>query len=216
MRWIRDLAGVVLIASLALGVYKLYLLGQSRETLEARLGEDVRRLEKEIRFRAATGKVELNARGWPLTIDPNWWDKGQAPQNWLLDKGRAWVEVASVDQAGLLHPPVRLAVDSSQAAFWYNPNQGVVRARVPVMVSDEQALELYNRINGTGLGSIFAVETPIPLPDPNNGLPEEPKGDMELLDLDPTKPRSVRGENMVWRLMSCDSLCSRGPIDGCG
>jgi hypothetical protein len=55
----------------------------------------------------------------------------------------------------MLHPPVRLTLDDRMASFWYNPYQGVVRARVPVQVNDDAALELYNRINGCSLLSIF-------------------------------------------------------------
>jgi hypothetical protein len=41
------------------------------------------------------------------------------------------------------------------AAFWYNPYQGILRARVPVMISDEESLSVYNRINSSSLTSIF-------------------------------------------------------------
>jgi hypothetical protein len=37
-----------------------------------------------------------------------------------------------------------------------------VRARVPVMVSDEDATQLYNRVNGTTMTSIFSRELPAP------------------------------------------------------
>jgi len=92
-----------------------------------------------------------------VTIDPAWFQEA-APGNPLLDEDRPWVEVAGTSQADLLHPPVRMAVEKSIAAFWYNPYQGVVRARVPVMVSDDKATELYNRVNGTGMSSIFVRE----------------------------------------------------------
>ncbi len=43
------------------------------------------------------------------------------------------------------------------AQFWYNPNTGVLRARVPADVSDATALKWYNHINGTNLTGIFAL-----------------------------------------------------------
>lgn len=73
---------------------------------------------------------------------------------------RPWLEVAPAADADLLHPRVRVTIDEGLAAFWYNPFQGVVRARVPVLVSDTDATALYNRVNGTSLSSIFETETP--------------------------------------------------------
>jgi hypothetical protein len=63
-----------------------------------------------------------------------------------------------------------MTIDSKRAGYWYNPNQGIVRARVPVGISDDRALRLYNRINGTALTSIYSKEA---LPKPS----EAPKPD---------------------------------------
>jgi hypothetical protein len=41
--------------------------------------------------------------------------------------------------------------------FWYNPALGVVRARVPRTLSDAEALELYNEVNGTRLQELTAL-----------------------------------------------------------
>ncbi len=41
------------------------------------------------------------------------------------------------------------------AQFWYNPNTGVVRARVPDSVSDATALRLYNRINDSTVSRVY-------------------------------------------------------------
>ena len=54
-----------------------------------------------------------------------------------------------------LHPHNLVAGDSSIAGFWYNPYQGLVRARVPPGVSDATVLKLYNEINDCTLESIF-------------------------------------------------------------
>ena len=68
------------------------------------------------------------------------------------------VEVAGEADAHLLHPRVRMTVDEEMAGFWYNPYQGIVRARVPVLVSDKDATELYNRLNNASLTSLLEVE----------------------------------------------------------
>jgi hypothetical protein len=158
MRWMRDVVAAIGLLGLVGGT--LYLQRERREedALFQHVQTDVRRMELEIKYRAATKTTELNARGWPVTIDPSWF-KDKPPVNTLLNDDRPWVEVAGTAQAELMHPPVRMAVDKSLAAFWYNPYQGVVRARVPVMVSDDKATELYNRINGVGMPSIFVRES---------------------------------------------------------
>jgi hypothetical protein len=81
------------------------------------------------------------------------------------------VEVASEEEAGLVHPTVRIALDEKSAAFWYNPYQGVVRARVPVEMTDEAATALYNTINRTNIASIHWHETPMDIPKPKQDKP---------------------------------------------
>ncbi len=152
--------------------------------------EGLRRIEKAIRVKSATETTEVNGRGWPIDIDPDWFEDNP-PQNRLLTPDRPWLEIAPTDQATLMHPPIRMAFDRSIAAFWYNPANGVVRARVPVTISDQRATELYNRINGVFLTSIFEGLS-IPDDRPMNGFNEEDaKALAEILveeDLDPTKP----------------------------
>lgn len=164
-RWLADIAALVVVLALGAGILLHERARRDREATIVKVGADMRRLELELKYRAASGGVEVNARGWPVTVDPEWF-LPHPPVNALLSPHRPWVEVASPDEAGLLHPPVRMAIDETYAAFWYNPYQGVVRARVPVMVNDDQATDLYNRVNGTGIPSIFFEEKPVPQPEP--------------------------------------------------
>ncbi len=163
-RWLADIAALVVVLALGSGLLLFERARRDREATIHRVAADARRLELELKYRAASKSVELNPRGWPVTVDPKWFDSAP-PINALLSPHRPWVEVASPDEAGLLHPHVRMAVDESYAAFWYNPYQGVIRARVPVMVNDDQATDLYNRVNGTSISTIFFEERPQPLPD---------------------------------------------------
>jgi hypothetical protein len=133
-----------------------------QENLVAQAADDVVQFQQMLQLRAATKDVPLNARGWPQTIDPAWFTDG-APRNLLVSKANPWLEVASPVEAELRDPLVRMTIDAKKAGYWYNPNQGIVRARVPVGISDDQALRLYNRINGTALTSIYSKEA---LPKP--------------------------------------------------
>lgn len=120
------------------------------------------RFERELKVRAATDGVDLNSRGWPFTIDPRWFADMQAPRNTLLSTDRPWVELATLEQANLLHPPIRVAHGNGLASFWYNQFQGIVRTRVPPQTSDRQTLDLYNRINSTQLADLFTSGPTVP------------------------------------------------------
>ncbi len=157
MRWMRDVVAAIGLVGVVGGALYVQRAHREEEALFQQAQSDVHRMELEIKYRAATKTTELNSRGWPVTVDPSWF-QSDPPVNPLLDDDRPWVEVAGTQQADLLHPPVRMAVDKNLAAFWYNPYQGIVRARVPVMVSDDQATALYNRVNGVGMASIFVRE----------------------------------------------------------
>ena len=50
---------------------------------------------------------------------------------------------------------------SAVAQFWYNPRHGVIRARVPMAMSDAETLAIYNQVNGSNLQSLFELVRPI-------------------------------------------------------
>ena len=173
MRWVRDLALLLVIAALVGGVLVHLRRSRDQEQMVQQAAAEVMRMETEVRYRSATRSADLNTRGWPVTIDPKWFTESRPPMNLLVSQSRPWVEVAGPDQAGLLHPRARVAVEESLAAFWYNPYQGIVRARVPVMMSDEHTVEVYNRVNSCFIPSIFWHEKAIPTPDILTPTPTE-------------------------------------------
>ena len=119
---------------------------------------DLHRLQREIYLQAALGDVPLSDRGFPVTVDPEWFETG-LPRNPLLGPDHPWLEVAGAAQQHLTHPPKRMAVDRQTAKFWYNPYQGVVRARVSSELAEHEALTLYNQVNGCRLPNLFADES---------------------------------------------------------
>jgi hypothetical protein len=123
--------------------------------------DGLRRFEQALSVRAATKESASTARGWPMTIDPTWFG-GDPPRNTLVTPERPWVEIAPPTEAKLKNPNIRIAVDWSTAAFWYNPYLGILRARVPYDISDERARDLYNLVNGTNVDSIYGVEAVLP------------------------------------------------------
>ena len=155
MRW-RD-ALTVLGLGLAMAGAVAVQRSRGREQAEFnRVAAELNRLALEVSYRSVTGHaVERNSFGWPTTVSPSWFEDGEAPRNFMADPGAPWVEVAAPEDRELDHPRLRMLVNDQVAGFWYNPGKGVVRARVPVMVSDDVALDLYNRLNASNLSSIF-------------------------------------------------------------
>jgi hypothetical protein len=113
-------------------------------------------LRQEIKRHAGLGDENLTGRGWPVTIQPEWFESG-APRNPFLFGNRPWVEVATPTEALLMHPVIRCDTSGQFAEFWYNPYLGIVRARVPYLRSDRETLALYNDINDSDLASLFSA-----------------------------------------------------------
>ena len=118
---------------------------------------DLHRLQREIYLQAALGRVALTDKGFPATVDPEWFPSG-LPSNPLIGPDHPWLEIAGATEQELIHPPHRMAANRSTAKFWYNPYQGVVRARVSSELAEDEALALYNQVNGCRLPSLFAEE----------------------------------------------------------
>lgn len=160
IRWLANILAIILVVALGVGLAWESRKQDDQASRQTDTQAALERIEKTIKVQAATGFAELNARRWPVTIEASWFHEPM-PRNTLVAGPRPWIEVAPADQADLTHPPVRQTLDGTQAEFWYNPYNGIVRARVPVMLSDEQSVALYNAINGTRLNSIFQSEASV-------------------------------------------------------
>lgn len=149
------LGATALLLAGAVGAWRLSADREDHgDRLESRARQSVMSIAREMRTRVATKQVEANGRGWPKTVDPAWFG-GNLPLNSLLDQGRPWLEIASPDEHDLTHPRRRMAIDENDAAFWYNPALGVVRARVGPMLSDAAALDAYNFVNKSHVDELF-------------------------------------------------------------
>ncbi|HWB18854.1 MAG TPA: hypothetical protein VG711_01020 [Phycisphaerales bacterium] len=151
----------ILIALMLMGILAGFFMESRSQQEQSKVHEyvhsEVQRFQQQIEIQAAMGHALSNRRSYPDTIDPEWFSLG-VPQNTLLEPGHPWVEIASKDDCDLLHPRDRIVTNSSQAQFWYNPVIGVVRARVPAQVSDQDTLDLYNFINDSSLTDLFRDE----------------------------------------------------------
>jgi hypothetical protein len=145
---------------------------------------EVAQFHRVIALQSALNNIERSSRGYPLAIDPEWFD-GELPTNPLLTPSHPWLEIAHPDQGNLFHPPVRAAISHHDARFWYNPANGIVRARVPRAASDAATLRLYNTVNGTKLTAL--------LPDPESL--RTPAGRIDHVDEDEEQDDSTSAES---------------------
>lgn len=154
MRWLRYIMVLIALTG-AVGAYLYHRAAVEREHL---LVDGTRNavidIAQRVRYLKATDRIELNEFGWPEVIDPKWF-KGEPPRNTMLPARHPWLEVASTLDSALDHPVQRVAINERLAGLWYNPAKGIIRARVPQTVSDEKAIELYNRINGAVISELF-------------------------------------------------------------
>ncbi len=182
MRLLIDSMIALLLVSLLAVVILYRQQGQNIQRDAAVLQQAVSRMQEQVRLQAAVGDVPLSDQGFPRLVMPGWFE--QPPQNPLSTPGCDWMDIAP---AGDLsdHPPdpVLLTLpevgqrwnatgvaspERPQAAFWYNPSRGVVRARVPARFTDAETLALYNQVNGTNLSAMPGLSQrrhqPLPLP----------------------------------------------------
>lgn len=157
MRWLAGVVAAACVSAVGVGIGRVYQERLERAQRLDHTADAVTRLQRELAVRSATKTAACNERGYPTTVDPAWFKDGY-PVNELLDDDHPWLEVAGEEEAELTHPSVRVAVKDDTPTLWYNPYLGVVRARVPVSVSDEDALAAYNKVNGSNLTSLFWKE----------------------------------------------------------
>lgn len=156
----RTLVNMVAVLTALLGLGVLLYFGWQNAERELGINSTQRALERirqEIARRASMDDVMRSTSGWPMSIDPKWFDDGVPRNSLLAGAGRAWMEIASDEENFLSDPSVRASDenDARRAEFWYNPATGVVRARVRMELSDRDSLDAYNRINNTHLETIF-------------------------------------------------------------
>jgi type II secretory pathway pseudopilin PulG len=153
MRLLVHALVTLMIAALLGGLVYSDRMEQQSRIVRTQTREQLQRFRQQIDL-----QMTLSAAGqrvtYPESIDPSWFGKDR-PANAMLEPGHPWVEVAGSEDAGRKHPATIVASDKTIAAFWYNPANGVIRARVPVAIRDSQALEAYNEVNDCHLDTLF-------------------------------------------------------------
>ncbi len=166
MRILIDTLIALMLIALVAGV----LYYQNLNTMQEQEYLDVHRaldeLHNQMCFHAAVGDVECNDRGYAKTVYTCWFSDG-VPANNLTAGGLPWIDFAPPGDYAE-HPPDPVIRDTGQAGFWYNPNRGLFRARIPQQESEQESLRVYNYVNQASLQSLpydmALARKPLPLP----------------------------------------------------
>ncbi|MFG0328763.1 MAG: hypothetical protein ACF8PN_02585 [Phycisphaerales bacterium] len=157
MRLFIDTLVAAMLAALLAGVLTWQDQREQEKADVAAVRMNIRQIQQQIMLQSVLAKAPRNEYGFPRSIDPKWFGEN-TPTNPLVGPMHPWLEIAGEHEFELTHPSVKVASERSTASFWYNPRLGIVRARVPQMVSDRLTLETYNYVNESALTSLFGVE----------------------------------------------------------
>jgi len=174
MRLLLDSMIVLMLVGIAVGVVVYQKSVNRRAHNQEVVVQGLSEFQEQVTLHGAIEMIEdqeaaLYPRLYPPHIEPHWFQAG-APQNPLISSDRPWLDIAPEEDFSD-QPPDPLASSQEQAAFWYNPNNGVVRARVPRQVSDRLTLELYNTVNHTALSLLPDDRDPERIPFTFNPSP---------------------------------------------
>ncbi len=158
MRFVMNGLIALMVVGLCAGVMYHQNEMQQQKNRTDQVRDAVRQFQRQVMLQATLRTADLSDAGFPLTIDPAWFEEDR-PENDLLPGWHPWVEIAHKDDRKRHHPSIKLATQPDHARFWYNPYNGVVRARIPATTSDAAALELYNYINGSNLTTLFGDDS---------------------------------------------------------
>lgn len=123
-------------------------------------------LRDTITYNSALEQATLNESGHALYPSPLWFPNG-LPSNRLVPGRHPWFDIAPQGDLND-QPPDPIIHSHDQAGYWYNPNLGIIRARVMPLFTEQATLTLYNQINTTMLGSLPRSKDPArqPIPHP--------------------------------------------------
>ncbi len=149
MRRLLDLLALGVVIVLLLGLLHFNRRHSEREHAIEATRLSVERIQAEVNLLRALRTVGMNDAGHPIRVDSGWFD-GELPVNLLLGHRERWIDLAGPGEMMRSHPRVWQVdpASGSEAMFWYNPVQGVVRARVPEQSTPEEARILYAQVNG--------------------------------------------------------------------
>ncbi len=107
-------------------------------------------VREKILYHAAVGDVPLSMKGYPNDISPGWFAGGQMPRHGWTERP---LDIQVVhDPKSVLYPnnkwyTVKPDGDADGNSAWYNASNGSFCALVPNIGTEDERIDLFNRIN---------------------------------------------------------------------
>ena len=166
-RRVIDTLIVLLILSLAFTVLRYHRSATAQFTSDDSVRDELGRIHDRIVLRAALENVARTKAGYPLAVPTEWFADG-LPRNPLVPIEQPWMDIETPGDVSD-NPDDPVIYHRGQAGIWYNPELGILRARVMPQFSDTETLMLYNRVNDTAITSLPRAEAP---PEDEEAWPE--------------------------------------------
>ncbi len=138
----------VLIVVIILGILAAAIIPQFSEAADDAHTNTAAVIVKSMQRQISVKKAEDGT--WPTTIDATWFEGGVLPSNPFDPDPTTTIQLANHGQN--LHPGTKTI--HSAGAFWYNLDNGVIRARVTACATTTETIALYNAVNGTRITSL--------------------------------------------------------------
>ena len=138
----------VLIVVIIIGILAAAIIPQFTEA-----GDDARTNTAAMVVRGMQRQITVQRAqigSWPTDIDPAWFEGGTLPTNPFDPNATTTVQLAN--SGSNLHPGTKTL--HSAGAFWYNRDNGVIRARVTAGADDNETIATYNAVNGTRITAL--------------------------------------------------------------
>jgi len=145
---------VVLILAILATVATKSFGSAGQDAQAAAVQSDLRHIQTRVMLEASTGRGLYPADITPDTLD-EWFGK-PVRSAYALPTTPLGVEIDSSGDSDVVHPADKV-LSGALPAWWYNPANGVVRARVPDQGSATATRDLYVEVNITSIGDLSDV-----------------------------------------------------------
>lgn len=142
----------VLIVVIILGILAAVVVPQFSNASQEATGASLKSTLDVIKDRVDYEKHQSPTSQYPTAISPTWFASQIGPLHPENSFGVPNVQILS--NAGMMHPTNKVLKAGVTGAFWYNPTEGVIRARVKDQGTSASTLTFYNDVNDSNETSL--------------------------------------------------------------